>query len=164
VDGTAVTRVEIPATLLDRVRARAEVAYPEECCGFLFGTREEERVVVVDDLETPNVAEPAERVRRFVIEPKTLLDVMRESRKGIDEVVGFYHSHPNHPAELSPTDLTFAARWPRTVWLIVPLDRGAAGAERAWWLPARAEGSEPYELSIGRTSAETSTNAGGRWT
>jgi len=155
-----VTRVEIMDAVLDRIRARGEVAYPEECCGFLFGTREGGRVVVEDDLETPNVAEPAERVRRFLIDPKTLLRVMRESRQGIDEVVGFYHSHPNHPAELSPTDLTFAALWPRTVWLIVPVNAGAAGAERAWWLPARNEGPKPYELSIGKTP----TSAGGSWT
>lgn len=153
-------RMEVPAVVLERVRAHSEETYPEECCGFLFGSREDERVIVVDDLATPNVAEPTERTRRFVIEPKVLLDVMRDSREGGREVVGFYHSHPNHPAELSPTDLTFAALWPRTLWLIVPVRGGMAGKERAWWLPARHDGSKPREISIGTTP----TSMGGSWT
>jgi len=159
-DAPSVDRVEFSATVLERIRARSGEIYPEECCGFLFGTHDDERVVVDDDQATPNVAEPSERTRRFVIEPKVLLRVMRESREDGREVVGFYHSHPNHPAALSPTDLTFAALWPRTLWLIVPVRGGVAGKERAWWLPTRDDGSKPRELSIGITP----TNTGGRWT
>ena len=159
-DSPVMNRMEISAPVLERIRARSEEIYPEECCGFLFGAREDGRVVVVDDLATPNVAEPDERTRRFVIEPKALLGVMRESREDGREVVGFYHSHPNHPAELSPTDLTFAVLWPRTLWLIVPVRGGVAGKERAWWLPTRDDGSKPREISIGNTP----TSTGGRWT
>lgn len=159
-DAPTMNRMEAPDVVLERIRARSEESYPEECCGFLFGVREDQRIVVDEDLATPNVAEPDERTRRFVIEPKALLRVMRESREEGREVVGFYHSHPNHPAELSPTDLTFAAFWPRTLWLIVPVRGGVAGKERAWWLPTRDDGSKPRELSIGTTP----TSMGGRWT
>jgi proteasome lid subunit RPN8/RPN11 len=160
------SRAEVPGPILERIRRRAEAAYPEECCGFLFGQREEERVRVQGDRAAANVAEKEERTRRFIIEPRTLLRVMREERGGGDEVVGFYHSHPDHPAELSPTDLTFASLWPRTIWLIVPVKATGAGQERAWWLPARSDGTRPREVAIAPPGAQgrTSTKIGGGWT
>lgn len=149
--GDDVTVSEIPAALLERVRSRAEEAYPEECCGFLIGALEPDRVRVDRDLAAPNVAEAAERTRTFLVEPELLLRVMREQRKREREVVGFYHSHPDHEAGLSPTDLKYARNWPRTLWLIVPVDRTGAGRERAWWLTVRRNAPAPREVEIRTT-------------
>lgn len=139
---------EIPAALLRRVRSRAVEAYPEECCGFLIGALGPERVRVVRDLPAPNVAEEEQRTRTFLIEPELLLRVMRRQRESDREVVGFYHSHPDHEAELSSTDLKFARNWPRTLWLIVPVGADGAGRERAWWLPATRDAPAPEEVEI----------------
>ena len=152
---------------MDRIRNRAEEAYPEECCGFLTGyveggTGAEIRtgtgagsgsrdgaapltVRVLEEIPARNAAAAGDRRREFLVEPEDLLNVMKRYRDRDEDVVGFYHSHPDHEAELSPTDLKFARLWPRTVWLIVPVaedgEGGAprAGRERAWWLSARPE-------------------------
>lgn len=141
----------MPTPVLERIRSRAEEAYPEECCGFLTGVREggaqeggtvpdstgnagvlesTKRIVsggapltvrIVEEIPTENAAPEEDRRREFRVEPKALLDVMKTYRKRDEDVVGFYHSHPDHEAGLSPTDLEFARLWPRTVWLIVPV-------------------------------------------
>lgn len=156
------TSLEIEADVLWRVRRAAESAYPEECCGFLLGRRRSGGVRVTAERPEPNVAPAEERGRRFLVEPRALLRMVRRDRGrrrteagsdtpaakrdgGTDELVGFYHSHPDHDARLSPTDLEYAGSWPRTVWLIVPVAGGEAGAERAWWIPARRAAREAAE-------------------
>jgi len=125
---------------MERIRSRAEEAYPEECCGFLTGFREPGPTVrILEQLPTANVAAEEDRRTTFLVKPKAVLEVVKQYRDRDDDVVGFYHSHPDHPAELSPTDLEFSRLWPRTVWLIVPVEDGSAGEARAWWLGERIE-------------------------
>lgn len=155
---------EIPPAVLDRIRNEAEEAYPEECCGFLAGIREEAAgaeggaevtVRVLDALPARNVAAREDRRRRFRIDPKVLLEVMKAFRDRTEDVVGFYHSHPDHPARLSPTDLEFARLWPRTVWLIVPV-HPVPGRREA---KAAAEGGETAKAGIAEAGAEAGDTA-----
>lgn len=111
---------------MERIRDRAEKAYPDECCGFLAGFMEDGAarvtVRVLEEIPARNAAAEDDRRREFLVDPKDLLNVMKRYRDRDEDVVGFYHSHPDHEAELSPTDLKFARLWPRTVWLIVPVN------------------------------------------
>lgn len=128
----------LPAPVLQRIRAQAAAAYPEECCGILVGKREPESIVVSRDVRCSNVAPGPDRRRRFEIHPRTLLNVVRDLRDSDEEVVGFYHSHPDSNAKLSPTDLTFVGLWPETAWLVISVGRKGAREQRAWWLPSAA--------------------------
>ena len=97
-----------------------------------------------------NVADESQRRRRFVIEPIAMVKLERELRKSGEQLVGFYHSHPDHPAEPSVTDLEFFRLWPRTVWLIIPVAKGEPGVGRGWWLESgEAEGAVELEVSGG---------------
>lgn len=138
-------RVLLPPSVLEQLRIRAEGAYPEECCGFLIGSRAGGTVLVRRELPCPNAVRGAERMRRFVIHPKAVLNVMRALRHVDESVVGFYHSHPDADATLSATDLAFVDLWPETVWLVLPVGEEGAGEERAWWLPSTARSAAPLQ-------------------
>ena len=103
-------RVSRPA--LDRLLAEAAGAAPEECCGILLGSDGSIRKVRA----AANVA-PDPR-RRFEIDPQALVDAHRAARRGGPQVVGYYHSHPEGPAEPSATDCAQAAHDGR-IWAII---------------------------------------------
>jgi proteasome lid subunit RPN8/RPN11 len=92
----------------EQIRKMGEHAsdvYPQECCGILLGTREKERRIVAEICRVHNASEqPREH---FVIRSDSILDAERmASKKGL-EIVGFYHSHPNHSAFLSDEDCDY---------------------------------------------------------
>jgi len=121
----AETIVALAASDLAAVREAAEAAYPDECCGLLVGRRAPGRVTVTRVAASANLA--AEPARRFEIDPRLWLALAHRPEPGGAEVVGLYHSHPDHPAEPSPRDLADA--WGEgTVWLIVGVADGRAAA------------------------------------
>jgi proteasome lid subunit RPN8/RPN11 len=142
-------QVVIPSAVLERLRAHATRAYPEECCGILVGQRTAEAadatsaVVVSRDIRCANTAQELDRRRRFEIDPRALIDTIRELRDGEEQIVGFYHSHPDADAELSSTDLTFVSLWPETVWLVLSVGQDGPRGERAWWLTPSPDSTEP---------------------
>lgn len=132
-------RLAITRRHLEAVERHAAAAYPEECCGFLLGRAGEDGVLVERVLPARN--EHAESPGcRFLIAPETVLAARREARGLALEVVGYYHSHPDHPAEPSEHDLADA--WPNVSYLIVPVEGGAAGAARSWRLREDGGGFE----------------------
>ena len=120
-------------------------AYPEEGCGVLLGReaegeRQVERVVGFD-----NVREDS-RHQRYLIAPEQLLAVEREARAAGLDVIGFFHSHPDHPSVPSAFDLEHA--WPWYSYLIVSVERGAAKDARSWRLAEDRSRFEPEELLL----------------
>ena len=103
-------RVSRPA--MDRMRAEAERAAPEECCGILFGNDG----LIADALGTANVAD--DRRCRFEIDPQALVDAHREARRGGPRIAGYFHSHPGGRPEPSAVDRASAAG-DGMVWAIV---------------------------------------------
>jgi proteasome lid subunit RPN8/RPN11 len=150
-------QVVIPNAMMERLRAHAVRTYPEECCGILVGRRDRttdaadaaHAVVVSRDILCANAAQELERRRRFTIDPRTLIDVIRELRGGEEEIVGFYHSHPDSDARLSSTDLTFVSLWPELVWLVIAVGKDGPRQARAWWLSSStSEATAPIELPL----------------
>ena len=122
--------IEIETKNLQRIREAAEAAFPEECCGLLIGHdldgsgRRIEQV-----LASPNVAAD-NRHQRFEIDPQLHFDTLRALRGGPARILGHYHSHPDHPALPSASDL--AQAWePDLVWLITAVADGLATETRA---------------------------------
>ena len=101
--------LKIPAALYRELRAHGEETYPEECCGILLGHAHEEVTEVVSLLRAGNTRTDSAH-NRYHIDPRELIAAQREGRKLNLDIVGFYHSHPDHPAMWSATDFA-EAHW-----------------------------------------------------
>ncbi|MHB8572401.1 MAG: M67 family metallopeptidase [Candidatus Dormibacteria bacterium] len=111
-------------------REHAREAYPDECCGILVG-RGGERCEVLEAHPANNLN--TERAHdRYLLDPRDFLRVTWSAESRGLEVVGFYHSHPDHPAQPSETDR--AAAWVPYVYLIQSVVQGEPADARAWVL------------------------------
>jgi proteasome lid subunit RPN8/RPN11 len=116
---------------LDAIHRHAEASYPEECCGFLLGRSGGGSTVVERVLPAGNQREDS-RHNRYLIEPETVLAAHKEARGlGLD-VVGYYHSHPDHPSR--PSDFDREHAWPGLSYLIVSVQKGTVADARSWRL------------------------------
>ena len=114
------------------VEAAARRRYPEESCGGLLGRVEEGgRRSVVLAVPARNRS-PGDRGRRYLLDPGDVLAMQATADERGLEVLGFFHSHPDHPAEPSETDRTRA--WPWYSYLIVSVIEGEPGSIRSWRL------------------------------
>ena len=120
----------LPKTLFDQIERHGREAYPEECVGALIGTlaaagtaRTVERLLPIDNRSAAN------RKRRYLVSPPDYLAAERAADAAGKTLLGFYHSHPEHPAKPSATDLDLAH--PNFVYLIVSIRRAAGDAPRA---------------------------------
>lgn len=103
------------------LREDVEQAYPEEACGILLGRREEINAAVVRVTACGNTdPEPG---RRYSIAAAELIAAQRQAREEGLEILGFYHSHPDHPAVPSASDLR-EAHWTGCVYLICGVEKG----------------------------------------
>jgi proteasome lid subunit RPN8/RPN11 len=137
--------MQIQPEVLRLIRAHGEATYPEECCGFLLGRASEgiNRVTAshaVENRRTEN------RERRYHITPQDYLAASRVAEKRNLDIVGFYHSHPDHPARPSETDLA-EATFPGFTYVIVSVKAGRSAELTGWSLaPDRSRfHSEPVE-------------------
>ncbi len=122
----------IPTGLLLQIREHGRRTYPEECCGFLLGRAEPDGNRVVALRPVDNQRE-TNRERRYQITPHDYLHAERAAgREGLD-IVGTYHSHPDHPARPSATDLQ-EATFPGFTYVIVAVGEGKPGELTAWSL------------------------------
>lgn len=125
--------IRLGARLAGEIRGEAERAYPDECCGLLLGrTAEGGAKEVVEIFPVENARESEERYHRSLITPGEYMRGERHARSRRLDVVGNYHSHPNHPAEPSQFDLEHA--WPTWSYVIVSVRAGRAAELRSWEL------------------------------
>lgn len=129
------THAIVASGLLEGIARHGEETYPDECCGFLVGTATEEERRITRIERAANEFE-GERRRRFVIRPEELLRVEERLEGTSLLVLGFYHSHPDHPARPSTFDQDHA--WPWYVYLVQNVDRGHAGDIGAFELEPEA--------------------------
>ena len=144
--------MELPANLLEAIRSHGREAYPEECCGALIGQRQDGAVSVVRVERLPNARE-GDRRRRYVIAPEDYVRVEESAdREGLS-LVGFYHSHPDHPAVPSEYDREHAL--PFFHYLVLAVAGGQPGEAAAWILEENRNVFAKEEL-VSRNSVETS--------
>lgn len=115
------------------------MGYPEEVCGFLLGHTSSTGDKTVSEIKSISNAweEKAGRTRRtfFAIPPAEYLTADREARERGESIIGFYHSHPDHPAQPSGYDLLQAQQiFPGYSYIIVSVARGQAVEAYSWVL------------------------------
>jgi proteasome lid subunit RPN8/RPN11 len=127
------------------IRAHLSRAYPEEGCGVLIGIDRDGAREVRDALPLENTRDDS-RANRYLIAPEQFLAAERSARGRDLDVVGFFHSHPDHPARPSAFDLEHA--WPYYSYLIVSVERGLVADARSWRLNPDRSGFEPEPIEI----------------
>jgi proteasome lid subunit RPN8/RPN11 len=88
----------------EALRAHGEETYPHECCGVLLGHAGDEANQVTEIVRAGNTRTDSAH-NRYHIDPAELIRIQRQARKAELDIVGFYHSHPDHPAQWSSTDI-----------------------------------------------------------
>ncbi len=125
----------------DFIRAHGRETYPHECCGALIGDGDQVRLAFA----LPNTTEEGPR-RRFLVRPDDYRQAEARVRQQGLELLGFYHSHPDHPAVPSQYDLDHA--WPSFAYVIVSVHAGRDQDVRSWRLSGDRSrfDEEPIEL------------------
>jgi proteasome lid subunit RPN8/RPN11 len=132
------------------MRAHGEESYPRECCGALLGRKDGGVNMVEAIVRAENVRGDSARTR-YEIAPSELIAIQREARGRGLEIVGFYHSHPDHPARWSETDLA-EAHWISCSYVITAVAAGVARQTSSFRLAGTAEDDkqlvdEPIEIA-----------------
>ena len=135
--------LRVSEALLGTLHREGERAYPGECCGVLAGQPGEIKQV---RRLLPVVNRRADDPHRYLIAPEDLQSVETEIREAGLEVLGFYHSHPDHPAAPSSFDAEHA--WPWYSYLIVRVDRGRAVEATSWQLAGDRSAMLPEFLDV----------------
>jgi proteasome lid subunit RPN8/RPN11 len=116
-----------------KIQTAGETAYPDECCGVLIGEIDNVGTKIVKRTEVVNNArEDGEKYHRFLITPEDVFRAELTARAANLELIGFYHSHPDHPASPSEYDREHAL--PFYSYVIVSVENGKAKKITSWEL------------------------------
>ncbi|HLW51494.1 MAG TPA: M67 family metallopeptidase [Candidatus Angelobacter sp.] len=127
----------------DLIRWEAERSYPHECCGVLLGKVSEGERAVTLTMTCENARTDSPE-NRYSIHPEQLLAAAKLARSRGESIVGFYHSHPDHPAQYSYTDLD-EAHWFDCSYMITSVEHGRVVATNSFVLLG-AEGEKAFEI------------------
>jgi proteasome lid subunit RPN8/RPN11 len=145
---TAPSVLVVPRAVLAEIERAGEAAYPEESCGLLAGRRDGSGGLVVTGLRASANVAATDRRENFEVDPAVRFALMRELEGSGTDIVGHYHSHPDHPPEPSAQDLAYAFE-PDLVWLITAIERGRAGATRAFAVAPDGSGFVALSIALG---------------
>jgi proteasome lid subunit RPN8/RPN11 len=117
----------------DAMRAHGEETYPHECCGVLLGSFSDDGNRVVTRAARCGNTRTDSAHNRYNIDPGELVRIQREGRERGEDIVGFYHSHPDHPAQWSSTDFA-EAHWIGCSYVITSIENGKAAVTNSFEL------------------------------
>jgi proteasome lid subunit RPN8/RPN11 len=107
-------------------------AFPDECCGFVFGHEDSNGRRIISEARVVKNVKEGDKRRRFEIAPQDYLDAEKYAEEKQLELLGVYHSHPNHPAV--PSEHDRAAAQPFFSYLIISVNDKIPGPIRSWRL------------------------------
>src|SRR5438477_8692778 len=114
------------------IRRHGEETYPHECCGVLLGQVDGDVRTVTSIARCGNTRTDSPQ-NRYNIDPKELVRIQREAREREEDIIGFYHSHPDHPAQWSQTDFA-EAHWIGCSYVITSIEQGKAALTNSFEL------------------------------
>jgi proteasome lid subunit RPN8/RPN11 len=153
--------LELTAAHLAAMHGHGEAEYPAECCGMLLGEASGEHKLVSEVAPLANLRHDPRRAQellplddpereternRFLIDPKEQIRVEKDARARGLTVLGYYHSHPDHPARPSAYDREHA--WPWYSYVIVAVGQGRASDTRSWVLAEDRSNFAPEALEV----------------
>jgi proteasome lid subunit RPN8/RPN11 len=125
------------------LRQHGEETYPHECCGVLLGQFGDGGLKTVSRIARCGNTRADSPHNRYHIDPKELIRIQREGRERAEDIVGFYHSHPDHPAQWSVTDLA-EAHWFECSYVITSVEKGTAVVTNSFELTGSEEGDKKF--------------------
>jgi proteasome lid subunit RPN8/RPN11 len=135
----------------DALRQHGEETYPYECCGLLLGRADEDGTRWVTSTARAGNTRTDSPHNRYNVDPRDQIRIQVEARKRGEDVIGYYHSHPDHPARWSSTDLA-EAHWPGISYVITSVEKGKAAVTNSFELTSAEESDkrfvdEPLEIT-----------------
>src|ERR1700719_2410666 len=128
----------------EALRAHGEETYPNECCGVLLGKNIQGEGNHVHQIMRAGNTRTDSAHNRYNIAPQELVKIQRQARGlGLD-IVGFYHSHPDHPAQWSKTDFA-EAHWLGCSYIITSVEQGKAVLTNSFVLRGTSEEDKSFE-------------------
>jgi proteasome lid subunit RPN8/RPN11 len=135
--------LRLTQAVYDALRAHGEETYPYECCGALLGRSTQEGWQVEAAVRAGNTRTDSAH-NRYGIDPAELVKIEREARRQGLGIAGFYHSHPDHPAQWSATDLA-EAHWLGCCYVITAVTQGKAATTNSFLLAGATEEDKRFE-------------------
>jgi proteasome lid subunit RPN8/RPN11 len=127
----------------EALRAHGEETYPYECCGVLLGKSNSADGNTVRQIVRAGNTRTDSAHNRYNIAPQELVKIQRQARGlGLD-IVGFYHSHPDHPAQWSSTDFA-EAHWLGCSYVITSVEKGKAAITNSFLLTGTTEEDKAF--------------------
>lgn len=136
--------LRLPRAVWKVMRAHGEETYPHECCGVLLGRHSMQGSLEAAEAVKAGNTRTDSAHNRYQIAPIELVKIERAARSAGLEIVGFYHSHPDHPAQWSQTDFA-EAHWLGCAYVITEVAQGKAAATNAFLLAGAAEEDKQFE-------------------
>ena len=145
-------RARLSGEVASKIRAHGAETYPHECCGALLGKEISDDVREITALfPLVNRREDSPR-NRFQVTSEDVRDAEKAAcQQGVD-VLGWYHSHPDHPAKPSQFDQDHA--WPWYSYIIVSVANGEPQSMTSWRLNDDRTGYASEDLEIREAAAK----------
>jgi len=140
--------LKIPRALYDQLRQHGEATYPHECCGVLVGEFDDAGGKVVRTVVQCGNTRTDSPQNRYHISPSELVRIQREALLAGQDIVGFYHSHPDHPARWSTTDFD-EAHWTGCSYVITSVEKGRAVLTNSFLLLEQEESKHLEDEKLG---------------
>ncbi|HUY80719.1 MAG TPA: M67 family metallopeptidase [Acidobacteriaceae bacterium] len=137
--------------IYDAIRRHGEETYPNECCGVLLGHSANGVNDVEEAVRAGNIRTDSAH-NRYQIAPQELVRIQRQGRERGLDIVGFYHSHPDHPAQWSGTDLA-EAHWIGCSYVITAVEKGVAQTTNSFLLAGTGEDDKAFENEAMKVAA-----------
>ena len=139
--------LKLSRQIYDAIRQHGEETYPHECCGVLLGRASlsgDSPMNEVEDAVRAGNTRTDSAHNRYHIAPQELVKIQRQGRERKLDIVGFYHSHPDHPAQWSKTDFA-EAHWLGCSYVITAVEQGTARQTNSFYLAGETEENKRFE-------------------
>jgi proteasome lid subunit RPN8/RPN11 len=146
--------LHIPHALMNTLTAHLEAGYPREACGILIGEMDFAEMppakhvhdVVLVQNAWDEVNDKESQANRYMISPEDVARADRDAGKRGWDIIGFFHSHPDHPSQASATDREWA--WPVISFMITSVRAGKATSTQSWVLRDDRDAFDEEEIQI----------------
>jgi len=135
--------LKLPRAAYDSLRRHGEETYPYECCGVLLGRLDDDGTRTVTSTARASNTRTDSPQNRYMIDPRDQIRIQREARERGEDVIGYYHSHPDHPAKASANDLE-EAYWPGLSYVITSVEKGKAAITNSFELVLSGDSGKQF--------------------